>query len=54
MPDRSERVNREHAGILAAVREGEGARAESLMREHVVNAGRDLLGYLEAQHVEFA
>jgi DNA-binding GntR family transcriptional regulator len=54
MPDRSERVNLEHAGILAAVRQGEGTLAESLMREHVVNAGRDLLSYLEAQRVEFA
>jgi DNA-binding GntR family transcriptional regulator len=54
MPDRSEQVNLEHARILAAVRQGQGALAESLMHEHVVNAGRDLLSYLEAQRVEFA
>ncbi|MBV9795354.1 MAG: GntR family transcriptional regulator [Actinobacteria bacterium] len=54
MPNRSERVNREHAEIMAAVRRREGAAAESLMRQHVVNAGEDLLRFLEAQHVEFA
>jgi DNA-binding GntR family transcriptional regulator len=54
MPNRSERVNLEHAEIMAAVRRGEGAVAESLMRQHVVNAGDDLLRFLEAQNVEFA
>ena len=54
MPDRSEQVNLEHAEIMAAVRRGDGAVAESLMRQHVVNAGNDLLSYLESQRVEFA
>jgi len=54
LPNRSERVNLEHAEIMAAVRRGEGAVAESLMRQHVVNAGDDLLRYLEEQRVEFA
>jgi DNA-binding GntR family transcriptional regulator len=54
MPNRSERVNLEHAEIMAAVKRGEGAVAESLMRQHVVNAGDDLLRYLETQNVQFA
>jgi DNA-binding GntR family transcriptional regulator len=34
---------------MAAVRDGEGAVAESLMRQHVVTAGDEFLHYLEAQ-----
>lgn len=49
LPSRSERVNLEHAEIMSAVKRGEGAVAESLMRQHVVNDGDDLLRYLEAQ-----
>jgi DNA-binding GntR family transcriptional regulator len=52
-PALSERVNLEHAEILAAVRRGEGALAESLMRQHVVTAGDDLLRHLEAQGINF-
>jgi DNA-binding GntR family transcriptional regulator len=54
LPNRSERVNLEHAEIMSAVRRGEGAVAESLMRQHVVNAGDDLLRYLEAQREQLA
>jgi DNA-binding GntR family transcriptional regulator len=54
LPSRSERVNLEHAEIMSAVRRGEGAVAESLMRQHVVNAGDDLLRYLEAQRAQLS
>lgn len=51
-PHWAERVNREHAEIMEAVRNGRAATAERLMKRHVVAAGADLLAHLEAAGVE--
>jgi DNA-binding GntR family transcriptional regulator len=53
-PSRLEQVNREHAGIVAAVQQGNGPAAEELMRQHLVSAGDDLMRYLESEGVAFA
>jgi DNA-binding GntR family transcriptional regulator len=52
VPQWIERSNKEHAQILAALRERRHEDAASLMREHVVNSGRGLVGFLESQGVQ--
>jgi DNA-binding GntR family transcriptional regulator len=46
-PQWIERANEQHEEILAAMWKGNAATAERLMRQHVVDAGKDLITYLE-------
>lgn len=48
-PQWIERVNQEHADIMEAVKKGRAATAERLMKQHVIDAGNDLLAHLESQ-----
>jgi GntR family transcriptional regulator of vanillate catabolism len=44
-------AHREHVDILTAIRRGEGSRAESLMREHVLRS-RDNLGFMLREQMD--
>jgi DNA-binding GntR family transcriptional regulator len=50
-PQWVDRANAEHGDILAAMKSRKADRADSLTRDHVVQAGRDLISYLEGQGV---
>lgn len=50
-PQWIERANQEHAEIVGAISAGHGERTADLMREHVAEAGRDLVRYLESKGV---
>lgn len=47
-PQWTERVNLEHAEIIDAASGRRAATAERLMKQHVINAGNDLIDYLES------
>lgn len=51
-PEWATRANTEHAEILDAVRRRRGPKAESLMRDHVLAAGEDLIRFLESSGVD--
>lgn len=51
-PEWVHRANEEHADILAAMRDRDGDKAELLMRQHVTDAGADLLSYLESKGLD--
>ncbi|MEV1057712.1 GntR family transcriptional regulator [Micromonospora chalcea] len=51
-PQWIDRANDEHAQIIAAVAAGRGEQAADLMRDHVAEAGRDLVRYLEKKGVD--
>jgi DNA-binding GntR family transcriptional regulator len=46
-PQWIERANEQHEEILEAMSKGNAATAERLMKQHVVDAGNDLIAYLE-------
>lgn len=46
-----ERANEQHADIVDAIRAGRAAAAERLMKQHVIDAGADLITYLETHGV---
>jgi DNA-binding GntR family transcriptional regulator len=51
-PKWAARANDEHAEIMDAIQRRRGPRAESLMREHVLAAGTDLITFLESSGVD--
>jgi DNA-binding GntR family transcriptional regulator len=46
----AERADSEHRAIVRAVRKHDSARATSLMRDHIIGAGRALLDFLAERH----
>ena len=46
LPNLTERSQRDHDAILAAMRKRDGAKVEKLVHAHVSGAGRDLVDYL--------
>lgn len=50
-PHWAERANEQHADIVAAITAGRAATAERLMKQHVIDAGADLIAYLETHGV---
>lgn len=51
-PSWAHRANVEHAAIIDAVTTGRADEAESLMRQHVLAAGEDLIVFLESSGVD--
>lgn len=47
LPGWADKSNHEHAGILEAMRAGDGERSEALVHQHVRDAGANLAAYLE-------
>jgi DNA-binding GntR family transcriptional regulator len=47
--EREQSDNAEHAAILAALRQGDGAAAEQAMQRHIDNARQSLITFLQAQ-----
>jgi DNA-binding GntR family transcriptional regulator len=51
LPTWAERSNREHTEIVAAMRAGDGARAEAIMVDHFTSSGEGLTGILRSRGV---
>jgi DNA-binding GntR family transcriptional regulator len=49
-PEWAEPANRDHAELLEAFSRRDTAAAESLMKDHIVRAGHDLIRQMETQH----
>jgi DNA-binding GntR family transcriptional regulator len=48
------RARHEHRAIAAAARKRDAAKADRLMREHILGAGRALVAFLEREHAQRA
>lgn len=46
------RARHEHRAIAAAARKGDAAKAQRLLREHIIGAGRSLVSFLERERVQ--
>jgi DNA-binding GntR family transcriptional regulator len=46
------RARHEHRAIAAAARKRDGAKASRLMRDHIIGAGRALVGFLESEQTQ--
>jgi DNA-binding GntR family transcriptional regulator len=46
------RARHEHRAIAAAARKGDGVKAQRLLREHILGAGRALVSFLERERVQ--
>jgi DNA-binding GntR family transcriptional regulator len=46
------RARHEHRAIAAAARKGDGAKAQRLLREHILGAGRALVSFLERERAQ--
>lgn len=53
LPHWMRRANDQHGAVVEAMVRGDAAKAEELMVDHVVDAGNDLLDYLESCGVAF-
>lgn len=51
-PEWAKRSHAEHEELLAAMREGNGERAEQVMIDHLVGSGRGLIDYLEERGLQ--